>query len=98
MTLYKNKYRIESSRLKEYDYSQSGYYFIIICTFNRMIYFGNVNNNGKMILNNNGLIVKNVWMETPKIRKNVFLDEWIIMPNHFYAIVVVSISGIRSAI
>ncbi len=42
MTLYKNKYRIESARLKGWDYSSDGYYFITICTKNRECYFGDI--------------------------------------------------------
>ncbi len=42
MTLYKNKYRIESARLKGYDYSSPGWYYITICTKKRVNYFGNI--------------------------------------------------------
>ncbi len=45
------------NRLKDYDYSQSGYYFVTICTHNRINYFGGIKN-GKMLLNDCGLIAK----------------------------------------
>jgi hypothetical protein len=44
MLLYKNKYRIESVRLKNWDYSSNEYYFITICTDNKIYYFGNIKN------------------------------------------------------
>ncbi len=42
MTLYKNKYRIETTRLKNWDYSSNGYYYITICTKNREHIFGKI--------------------------------------------------------
>lgn len=86
--LYKNKYKIDSTRLKNYNYSQSGYYFLTICTTNRFCYFGNIKNN-KMILNDCGKIILQELLKTPKIRKNVLLDEFIIMPNHIHAIIII---------
>ena len=44
---------------------------------------------GKMILNRIGIIVKNEWLISEKIRKNIFLDEFVIMPNHFHGIVII---------
>ena len=48
MQKFKNKYRTESIRLKNWDYSQNGIYFITICTKDRIDYFGKIEN-GKMI-------------------------------------------------
>jgi len=86
--LYKNKYKIDSTRLKNYNYSQSGYYFITICTANRFCYFANIKND-KMILNDCGKIILQELLKTPEIRKNVLLDEFIIMPNHIHAIIII---------
>ncbi|MFA4830980.1 MAG: transposase [Patescibacteria group bacterium] len=86
--LFRNKYRTQTTRLSGYDYSQPGYYFITICTQNRICYFGHIIN-GKMVLNKNGEIVKNELLKTEKMRPNVKLDEWIIMPNHIHVIIVV---------
>lgn len=85
MNLYKNKYRIESTRLKDWDYSSSGYYFVTICTKNRECIFGDVVN-GQMRLSEIGEIVTEEWQKTEQIRENVKLDEWIIMPNHIHGI------------
>ncbi len=83
---FKNKYRVESSRLPGYDYSQNGIYFVTICTKEREEFFGKIEN-GKMILSNIGEIIKEELLKTPEIRKNIRLDEWIIMPNHLHAII-----------
>lgn len=86
--LYKNKYKIDSTRLPNYNYSQSGYYFVTICTANRFCYFGNIKNS-EMILNENGKIIYQELLKTPQIRKNVILDEFIIMPNHVHTVIII---------
>ncbi len=78
----------QSIRLKNYDYSQPGYYFITICTQDRIHRFGKIIDE-KMRLNDAGEIVADEWEKTPIMRKNIQLDEWIIMPNHFHAIITV---------
>lgn len=75
-----------SIRLKGYDYSQSGLYFITLCVQDRVCLFGKIEN-GKIILNKYGEIAHNEWKKTMEIRKNVELLEFIVMPNHFHAIV-----------
>ena len=84
--LYKNKYRIPSARREAYDYSNDGFYFVTICTKKRMTYFGEIINN-KMILSTIGQIAKQEWINTKKIRKNVKLHEFVIMPNHIHGII-----------
>ena len=85
----------KSIRLKEYDYSQSGAYFITICTQNRKWLFGNIveakdySPVTKMILNDPGGMVEKCWNEIPKHFPNVELDEFVIMPNHVHGIVVI---------
>ena len=81
-------------RLKKYDYSLSGYYFLTICTKNRQEYFGNIIDN-KIVLNKYGEIVEKCWLDIPKHFNNVELDEFVIMPNHVHGIVV--IVGARSS-
>ena len=76
------------NRLKDYDYSQNGYYFVTICTKNREAWFGKIESD-KMILNMFGEITKNFWVEIPKHFKNVSLDEFIVMPNHIHGIVII---------
>ena len=86
--LFKNKYRIKSIRLKDWDYSSNGYYYITICTKNRECIFGNVVN-GKMGLSQIGEIVQKYWCEIPRHFKNTFLDEYMIMPNHMHGIIII---------
>jgi putative transposase len=82
---YKNQYRIKSARLQGHDYSLDGLYFITICTKDKEHFFGEIEN-GKMILNDIGKIIQEEWLQTPIMRPNVFLDEWVIMPNHLHGI------------
>jgi REP element-mobilizing transposase RayT len=77
-----------SIRLKGYDYSQAGAYFVTICTQNRECLFGDVLN-GEMVLNDAGKIVADEWMRTGEIRDEIELDEWVVMPNHFHGIVMI---------
>lgn len=86
MTLFNNKYRVESTRLKGWDYTSSGLYFITINTYKMKIFFGNVLN-GEMILNEAGKIVDEEWKKTCELRNNVILDEYQVMPNHFHGII-----------
>ena len=78
-----------SIRLKGYDYSQAGAYFVTICVQDRQCLFGNVVD-GKMNLNNAGEIVKSVWHDLPNHYAHVELDDFVIMPNHFHGIVVLT--------
>ncbi len=81
-----------SIRLKGYDYSQAGLYFITICCQDRICRFGHIEN-GKMVLNHWGQIAHNEWAKTPEIRPNVELGEFIIMPNHIHGIIRLSTAG-----
>jgi REP element-mobilizing transposase RayT len=83
----KNKNR-QSIRLKDYDYSQKGAYSVTICVQDRKRLFGEVIN-GKMALNDTGNIVKNEWLNTSKIRPNIKIGEFIVMPNHIHGIIMV---------
>lgn len=86
MTLYKNKYRIESARLKDWDYSTSGGYFITICVKNMINVLGKIINE-KVILSDAGKIVEEEWLRSSEVRENVMVDEYVIMPNHVHGII-----------
>jgi len=86
---FKNKYRTTSLRVQGHDYSQNGAYFITICTKDKENYFGKIKN-GKKILSDIGSMVNNEWEKTAEIRKNVILDEYVIMPNHFHAMIFIN--------
>jgi REP element-mobilizing transposase RayT len=81
-----DKHHRQSIRLKGYDYSSAGGYFITICTHQRECLFGEVVD-GAMQLNELGEIVAFEWENTPNIRREIKLDAWIVMPNHFHGIV-----------
>lgn len=81
--------RRKPNRLKNFDYSKSGWYFVTICTQNREYLFGQAEN-GKMILNAVGKIVARCWYDLPRHYPNCRLDEFIIMPNHLHGIIVIT--------
>ena len=85
---FKHKYRTTSARLKYYDYSSNGGYFITICTKDRENYFGEIVD-GEIQLNEMGKIVNDELLKTAQIRENVQLDEFIVMPNHMHMIVII---------
>ncbi len=86
--LFKNKYKIKSIRLPDWDYSSNGAYYITICTKNRECLLGNIVDE-KMILNDLGEIVKQCWYDLPNHYANCKLDEFVIMPDHIHGIVII---------
>jgi len=76
-------------RLRDYDYSKSGYYFITICTKNREEWFGKVEK-GKMKLSQYGKIVNQCWNDLSNRYLNCSLDTFVIMPNHIHGIIVIN--------
>jgi putative transposase len=80
------KHNRKSIRLKGYDYTQSGLYFITLMTENRAQLFGDIKHE-KMILNDAGRIANECWMNIPQHFPNVVLHEYIIMPNHIHGII-----------
>lgn len=76
----------KSNRLKNFDYSQNGMYFVTICTKNKEPLFGRIEN-GKMTLNDLGEIIGKNLLKIDGCFSNVFLDEYVIMPDHIHLIV-----------
>ncbi len=96
-----NKYNSEihnrrSIRLKGYDYSKPGFYFVTICIDDGNCYFGNVIDK-KMQLSQIGEITKKCWLNIPKHYPNVNLDEYVIMPNHLHGIIEV-VAGTKNVV
>ncbi|MCP9448369.1 MAG: hypothetical protein NNA22_12480 [Nitrospira sp.] len=81
-----------SIRLKGYDYSQAGAYFITIVTQDRACLFGD-GVGGEIRLNGLGEIVRQEWLRTGHIRPNVELDAFVVMPNHVHGIIVLHGDG-----
>ncbi len=76
-----------SIRLKGYDYSKSGAYFITICVKDKIHFFGKIEN-GEMVLNDAGIMIDKWWQKIPEKFPDIELGEYQIMPNHFHAIVI----------
>ena len=76
-------------RLHGYDYSLPGAYFVTICVQNRECLFGEIKNR-EMILNEYGKIADAEWRNSSQIRKEIILDEFIIMPNHIHGIIYIT--------
>ncbi len=84
---YNGKYRIASNRLRGWDYSCSGHYFITFVTAGRKKLFGEIIN-GEMLLNDLGQIVHDEFFKSFELRKELFLGEFVLMPDHLHAIVI----------
>ncbi len=82
-----NKHHRRSIRLKGYDYSSPGAYFITICTHQRECLFGDIVD-GEMQLNSLGQIVQGHWSKLPKHHSHLQLDEFVVMPNHIHGILI----------
>ncbi len=78
-----------SIRLKGYDYSQAGAYFMTICTQNRTCLFGEIVD-GEMVLNDAGRMVEQCWRNIQAHFSHAALDEFVVMPNHIHGIVVIN--------
>jgi putative transposase len=83
------KHHRRSIRLPGYDYSQAGYYFVTICCHQKQLLFGEIVN-GAMQLNRYGEVVDETYQWLSLRYPYVYLDEWIIMPNHFHGIIVLT--------
>jgi REP element-mobilizing transposase RayT len=82
----------KQNRLKGFDYSSNGYYYITICTQERKHYFGEIVND-EINLSEIGKIAKKYWFEIPNHFPFVKLNEFIVMPNHIHGIVVIVGAG-----
>ena len=84
----KDNFNRQSIRLKGYDYSTEGLYFITICTHKRKHLFGKIINN-EMILNPIGIIANNQWQLLAKRFIHIEMGPFIVMPNHIHGIIMV---------
>jgi putative transposase len=92
MAFNPNIHHRQSIRITNHDYSQSGAYFITVCTHQRAHMFGEIID-GRMVLNGAGLIVQNCWHKISTHFSMAFMDEWVIMPNHMHGIIVINNVG-----
>lgn len=84
-----NIHHRRSIRLQGYDYSQTGAYFITICTHKHKCLFGEITN-GEMQLNDAGLIVQYIWNDLINHIFGIVLDKFIVMPNHIHGIIIIN--------
>jgi len=82
-----HKHHRRSIRLKGYDYSQTGGYYLTIVAYQREFLFGEVVD-GEMKLNRYGEIIQWEWLELPKRIRYIELGAYVVMPNHFHGILV----------
>ena len=82
----------KSIRLKNYDYSQAGLYFITLCTQNRLHLFGEIVDDA-MVLNDAGQMVWDEWYKAEKIRDEIKMHEFVVMPNHIHGIVEITVGA-----
>ena len=86
---FKNKYRIPSNRLKNWDYSTNAAYFITICTQNREHFFGKIIN-GEMHLNELGENATRFWLDIPIHFPFIELGNFVVMPNHMHGLLIIN--------
>jgi putative transposase len=94
MTMTKTKFDPQrhdrhSIRLPEYDYSQTGAYYVTIVAWQRECLFGQVVN-GEMVLSKFGLVAKQQWEKLPNRFPHIELGAFVIMPNHMHGIIVIT--------
>ena len=78
--------RRRSIRLKDFNYSQSGLYFITICTASKHSLFC-TNSENSVNLSHIGKIARDFWLKIPDHFQNAKLDEFVVMPNHIHGII-----------
>ncbi|WP_297100652.1 transposase [uncultured Draconibacterium sp.] len=88
MDKFNNTFRIESHRLRGYDYSGDGMYFVTLVIQGRDCILGTVKDE-EVILSEFGKLIKEEWLKSFSIRKELFLDEFIIMPNHLHGLLII---------
>jgi len=95
-SIFKKQNR-RSIRLKRYDYSQAGAYFVTICAQKKECLFGRVIDGG-MELNDAGKTIGHAWSDLPSRYASAELDEVVIMPNHIHGIIVINNSDVGAGL
>lgn len=79
------RYKNTKPRLKGWDYSHPGLYFITMVTHGRHCIFGEITSH-QMVFSPMGEIVKEEWLKSFEMRTELQCHAWVIMPNHIHAI------------
>ncbi len=93
MTFNPDIHHRRSIRLRGYDYSQAGMYFITICTHDRLPLFGEVVD-GEMMQNETGMMAEKCWCAIPDHFPWAMLDEFVVMPNHIHGIITIGAKAV----
>ena len=96
MSFELERHQRRSIRLRGYDYSAAGAYFLTICARDRVCLFGDVVGD-EMRPNEFGGIVAMCWEAIPRHFETVALDAWVLMPNHLHGIIVIHPVGVTHA-
>lgn len=88
MTLFQDRYRVESARLVDWDYSSRGWYFVTLCTRDKECSLAHPVN-GEIVLSDAGVIAEIEMKATSVHYSNVIIDRYVVMPNHVHTIVVI---------
>ncbi|MGC3980762.1 MAG: hypothetical protein QM808_05830 [Steroidobacteraceae bacterium] len=82
-------------RLRNYNYSETGAYFVTICAYQKRCMFGEISD-GAMVLNKLGTLIESTWLQLSDHLPGLALDEFVIMPNHLHGIVALSGTGVMN--
>lgn len=93
MDKFKNKYRIPSARLQNWDYGSDGSYFITICTKGREHFFGEIIND-EIQLSKMGKLAEQFWIDIPTHFPFIELGNFVVMPNHVHGILIIDKTNI----
>jgi putative transposase len=88
MTLFREHYRVESTRLRDWDYGSPGWYFVTLCTKEKKCSLGHAID-GQIVLSDAGATAETEMKSVSSHYKNVMIDRYVIMPNHVHAIIVI---------
>lgn len=89
-----NQQKRKANRLKDYDYSQNGAYFITICVNDRKPILSSVTVGANCVrLSKIGIIIDNELQKINSIYENIFVDNYVIMPNHIHLIIRIDNDG-----
>ena len=86
--LFKNKYRIPSARAVWWNYGNSASYFVTICTKNKEHFFGEISS-CQFEASEIGKIAEKIWYEIPNQFPFIYLDTFVVMPNHIHGIILI---------
>ena len=88
MAKFQDRYRIESTRLRDWDYGSPGWYFVTLCTKDKKCFLGHAVD-GQIVLSAAGVVAETEMKTICTHKKNVMIDRYVVMPNHVHAIIVI---------